>query len=131
MASAFFFTGDNEPPVNIYRPEEPEHAEYQQLIEERSAHIVGFVRGVDCIVTDAQYTRDEYFASKVGWGHGYYESVISMAQQAEIPQVFITHHDPTRTDDQLDAIFHALDSQGALPREMQILPAAEQHTITL
>ncbi|TVO70520.1 MBL fold metallo-hydrolase [Sedimenticola selenatireducens] len=127
----FFFTGDNETPLNIYKPEDEEYDEYQELIIQRESHIIDFIRGVNCIVIDAQYTKEEYFANKVGWGHGYFESSINFAEKAEIPLVHITHHDPTRTDDQLDAIFKQLTRQGSIPTGMQVTPATEKVTIHL
>ncbi|MCW8944197.1 MAG: MBL fold metallo-hydrolase [Sedimenticola sp.] len=127
----FFFTGDNESPINIYNPEDDDYAEFQGLIEERESHIIDFIRGVDCIVIDAQYTKEEYFKNKVGWGHGYFESSIRLAEKAEISQVHITHHDPTRTDSQLDSIFSQLAQQGAIPQGMHVSPAKEKYTIYL
>jgi phosphoribosyl 1,2-cyclic phosphodiesterase len=121
----FFFTGDNEPPVNIYPQDDENHTEYQELIQERENHIIDFMRGVDLLVADAQYTNVEYFDSKVGWGHGYYESCIAMAQKAEIPRLIITHHDPTRTDDQLDRIYADLGDSGVLNQGVDVSLARE------
>lgn len=127
----FFFTGDNEPPVNIYQPEDPDFAEYQELLEERQKHIFDFFRGIDLMVADAQYTKDEYFNGKVGWGHGYYESCITMAHKAEVPRLYITHHDPTRTDEQLDRIYADLKGNGAFPEGTEVLMARETVKIIL
>jgi len=127
----FFFTGDNEPPVNAYQPEDEYYAEYQELMNERNSHITDFIRGVDLILTDAQYTKEEYYAGKVGWGHGYYESCITMAECAEIPRVVITHHDPARTDAQLSSIHADLKAAGAFPPGMDISFARENITIKL
>lgn len=99
-----FFTGDNEPASNIYSEDDPDHAEYQQLIDQRNRHIVDFIRGVDLLIADSQYTREEYLASKVGWGHGHFDSCIELAEKAAVGRLCLTHHDPTRTDAQLDDI---------------------------
>ncbi|OQX31657.1 MAG: MBL fold metallo-hydrolase [Candidatus Sedimenticola endophacoides] len=127
----FFFTGDNEPPLNPYEPDDENHQMYAELIEQRKQHIIDFIRGVDLIVIDAQYTREEYLKDKMGWGHGYYESSIEMAREAGIPRVRITHHDPARTDQQLDAIHQRLRDQGLLPDDMEVEFAREGVTIEL
>ena len=46
--------------------------------------------------------------AKIGWGHGTYHTAIALAEEAGIPRVLLTHHDPTRTDDALDLIHAAL-----------------------
>lgn len=125
----FFFTGDNEPPINAYEPYDENYQMYEELIAERRSHIIDFISGVDMIVTDAQYTQEEYVREKVGWGHGYYESCIKMAQDAKIPRVFITHHDPVRTDAQLDSIFAELEAAGCFPEGMEISLAQENITV--
>ncbi|MES9906844.1 MAG: MBL fold metallo-hydrolase [Sedimenticola sp.] len=127
----FFFTGDNEPPVNIYPKDDENHAEYQELMVEREKHVTDFIRGADLILADAQYTKAEYFKDKVGWGHGNYQSCIAMAERAEIPRLFLTHHDPTRTDDQLDAIFAKLMEDHSPDSSVEIALARELHKIKL
>lgn len=103
-----FFSGDYEPPQNIYRPDEEEYEDYAAAIAERRGQLLAFLRGVDTLVIDAQYTDEEYLAGKVGWGHGTFNSGVALARDAGIPRVVLTHHDPTRTDAALDAIHAAL-----------------------
>lgn len=76
--------------------------------------LVDFIRGADVVVADTQYTLAEY-ASRKGWGHGTYDSSIEMARMAAVKSMYFTHHDPNRTDDQLDAIFSQLQSRQDLP----------------
>jgi phosphoribosyl 1,2-cyclic phosphodiesterase len=99
----FFFSGDYEPPINLYDESEDEHADYAEMITERRRQLLAFLDGVDVLVIDAQYTAEEY-RSKIGWGHGTYTSGIALARDARIPRVVLTHHDPTRNDEALDAI---------------------------
>ena len=47
-----FFTGDHEPPYNIYQPGEPEYAEYQGYVEEKQAAILKGMQGVDVLIAD-------------------------------------------------------------------------------
>lgn len=67
----FFFSGDHEPALNIYDPEDREYEEYQRVIDEQEKVIIDFIRDMDCAVIDSQYTSEEYQA-KAGWGHSTY-----------------------------------------------------------
>lgn len=55
------------------------------------------------LVMDAQYTPDEVGRFK-GWGHSTWAEAASVAQQAGIRQLLLTHHDPRRTDEELDRL---------------------------
>ena len=101
---SMFFTGDHEPPYNIYEPGDSEFIEYQQFVDEKQQAIVQAIRGVDVLIADASYTRQE-FPAKRGWGHGSYDTSIAMARQAKVKTLFCTHHEPTRSDDALEAAF--------------------------
>jgi len=100
---SMFFTGDHEPHYNIYEPGDPAHADYQAMIDARRDAIDTAMRGVDVLVVDCSFTEAEY-AGKHGWGHGHFEGAIAMAQRVGAKRLVCTHHEPTRTDDQLDAI---------------------------
>ncbi len=100
---SMFFSGDHEPPHNIYDSDDTFHSEYEQLIAAKVGHICDVARGVDLFIVDAQYTEPELL-TKRGWGHGTYTSGMSMAKAAKAKKVVFTHHDPTRTDEQLDTI---------------------------
>jgi len=102
---SMFFTGDHEPSYNIYEQSDDEYAMYQALIEQREANIIESLRGVDVLITDASYTVDEYPA-KQGWGHGTFDSGMQMAESTGAGQLFLTHHEPTRSDDALESVFH-------------------------
>jgi phosphoribosyl 1,2-cyclic phosphodiesterase len=99
-----FFTGDHEPPYNIYEPTDEEYAEYQGFIDEKNDVIRNAMDGVDVLIADSSYTEAEYPAKK-GWGHGTFDSSIKMALDARARVLFCTHHEPTRSDDALDEAF--------------------------
>ncbi len=107
---SLFFTGDHEPSSNIYAPEDDAYEMYQSLIEQKDAGIVDVIRGVDMLIADASYTEAEYPA-KQGWGHGTFASCLTMAEQAGVQQLFFTHHEPTRSDDALEAAFQEAVTQ--------------------
>ena len=69
---------------------------------EEAQHIA-FLRDADLVIHDAQYLADEYPA-KVGWGHSTVEYAVDVSQAAEVRRLALFHHDPTRTDDEVDQI---------------------------
>jgi len=101
---SLFFTGDHEPSYNIYAPEDDEYEMFESLVGQKNQHILDQIRGVDVLVADSSYTVEEYPAKK-GWGHGTFDGCLRMAEQACAQQIFLTHHEPTRRDAALEAVF--------------------------
>jgi phosphoribosyl 1,2-cyclic phosphodiesterase len=104
---SLFFTGDYEPQINIYDPQDEEFAEFQSFVDAKRQEVILSVKGVDALIIDSSYTSAEY-ASKQGWGHGTYDSAIKLATDAQVKKLFFTHHEPTRSDAELDAIYQTL-----------------------
>lgn len=65
------------------------------------ADYVDFCRGADLLFHDAQYTDSEYSRTR-GWGHSSYADALRLAAEAGVKRLGLFHHDPTRTDDDLD-----------------------------
>jgi len=63
--------------------------------------LVDFLRGVDLLILDTQYTDDEY-AQRIGWGHGSLTNVVRLACDAQVKTLMLFHHDPNRTDTEVD-----------------------------
>jgi phosphoribosyl 1,2-cyclic phosphodiesterase len=63
---------------------------------------------VDLLLHDGHYTADEY-PNKKGWGHSSMEDALEFASLANVKRLMLTHHDPARTDDQLDELHSALE----------------------
>jgi ribonuclease BN (tRNA processing enzyme) len=59
------------------------------------------VEGVDLLIHDSQYTVAE-FSKKATWGHCTHEYALWLAGHAGVRRLAMFHHDPNRTDDQLD-----------------------------
>lgn len=102
-----FFTGDHEPPANIYEPSDADYAEYQSFVDEKAGGIRKAMQGVDVLIADCSYTEQEYLTKK-GWGHGTFHTSIQYAKEAGAKVLFCTHHEPTRSDDALDDAFRAV-----------------------
>lgn len=101
---SLFFTGDHEPHTNIYQRGETAYADFQALIDEKEAGIEAVLKGVDVLIADCAYTDAEY-AAKAGWGHGSFVSSFKLAERIGARTMFCTHHEPSRSDDALEAAF--------------------------
>jgi len=120
-----FFTGDHEPPYNIYEPGDDGYDDYQVFVNEKAASIQNAIRNVDVFIADSSYTDAEYPLKK-GWGHGTFSSSIISAHDAGAKVLFCTHHEPTRSDDALEEAFRgALHSNAAIASGMDIRLARE------
>lgn len=64
---------------------------------------VRICRHVDLLIHDAQYT-DEELAIHTGWGHSSHTQATRLALEAGVKRLALFHHDPNRTDAQLDQI---------------------------
>ncbi|MCF7969543.1 MAG: MBL fold metallo-hydrolase [Methylococcaceae bacterium] len=104
---SLFFTGDYEQQVNIYTPEDREYLEFEQMIEAYVDSLVSIIRDVDVLIIDSSFTDQEY-QHKKNWGHGTYTAAIKLAEKVGAKKLFFTHHEPTRSDAALDAIYEEL-----------------------
>jgi len=77
--------------------------ELPQMSSARVAEMAMWAQGVDVLVHDAQYTEDEYPAKR-GWGHSTHASAMGLARAANARSLAFTHHDPGRSDDELEAV---------------------------
>jgi phosphoribosyl 1,2-cyclic phosphodiesterase len=87
-AKSFVFLTDNE--LDFAHPAGPDRAQY-----------VEFCRGADLLFHDAQYTDTEYQFTR-GWGHSTYAAATDLAIEAKVKRFGLFHHDPDRTDEDLD-----------------------------
>lgn len=80
---------------------------------------------VDLLIHDAQNTAEEH-ATKASFGHSAVEYAVGLAEVAGARALMLFHHDPTRTDDEIDAI--VARCQGG---RVEVLAAAEKTTLDL
>lgn len=64
---------------------------------------VNYLHGVDVLIHDAQYTEQD-MPHKHGWGHSLISQVRQLASDAEVGTLVMFHHDPDRTDTELDEV---------------------------
>lgn len=67
------------------------------------ARFLSLARDADVLIHDAQYTPEEYGRFR-GWGHSTWAQAVEAADAAGAGRLILFHHDPERTDDEIDAI---------------------------
>ncbi len=63
--------------------------------------LVDFTRGASVLVHDATYTTEEYDHHR-GWGHSTFHDAVEFAMEAGVETLVLFHHEPRRTDDEVD-----------------------------
>ena len=99
---SFTYASDNEPYRYTHHAARKEQGA-SQYGAELDQKFIEFLSGADFLVSEAQYTLDEY-RSKIGWGHSPVESVVELAIKANVKQLALFHHDPAHDDASIDAM---------------------------
>jgi phosphoribosyl 1,2-cyclic phosphodiesterase len=86
---------------------------------------VEFLSGADVLFHDSMYTDEEY-GSRGGWGHSTYGDSLDLARDAGVKDLYFFHHDPERSDDELNWILTELrDEAGRRALDMDVNAAFE------
>jgi phosphoribosyl 1,2-cyclic phosphodiesterase len=101
---------DTEPFRNLFITD-PDHPAYDEAMAfegnevamEQNLAIEQFFAGADLLIYDSQYTDAEYGA-RINWGHTTMEYAIAAANRAGVKKLAMFHHDPDRSDAQLDEL---------------------------
>jgi len=80
---------------------------------------VALAEGVDVLLHDAQYTAAE-FPARAHFGHSAIDYAVGLAEACGVGRLLLFHHDPSHTDDDLDAIVAGLQ-----PGPVAVTAAAE------
>jgi ribonuclease BN (tRNA processing enzyme) len=86
--STFVYASDNEPDV---------------ASPEILAETVELARGADLLLHDCQYFEPEY-QTRHRWGHSTPRQAVRIASEAGVRQLMLFHHDPTHSDEQVEAM---------------------------
>lgn len=102
------YVTDHEPfATPAWRDETARHAlDADGLLHVGDARHVGFLRDADLVIHDAQYTAGEYEVKR-SWGHSPVDYAVEAALAAGAHELALFHHDPTRSDVELDAVLAA------------------------
>jgi ribonuclease BN (tRNA processing enzyme) len=85
--------------------------------------LVEFLRGTDVLVHDAMFTQPEADA-RVGWGHSSLERAVDLGVAAGVGRVALFHHDPNRSDHELDRLLDAARARTAGRAPDMVIDAA-------
>jgi phosphoribosyl 1,2-cyclic phosphodiesterase len=110
----------------------PDHEPYlTAALDDAPEWISGWAlaAGADLLFHDSQYTEDEY-AQRLGWGHSSVTHAASFARAAGVRRLAMFHHDPMRSDRELEELY---DQVAEIVRDGQEPPliAREGLAITL
>lgn len=106
-----------------HEPHDGELAMGSSALEGEDLAHAQFMEGADLIIHDAQYLPQEYNAKR-GWGHSTVDYAVAVARVAGAKRIALTHHDPMRSDDEIDATIARLRDQ-ATDGGPEIMAAAE------
>ena len=67
----------------------------------RFSYYVNFSRDADLLIHDAEFTEEEYKATK-RWGHSVFKEALRLAIEADVKQFGMFHHNQDRKDSELD-----------------------------
>ena len=59
--------------------------------------LVSFLKQADVVIHDTTYFDEEY-PMRVGWGHSALTEVLKLAEEAEVRNLYLFHHDPSHDD---------------------------------
>jgi len=71
-------------------------------------NVKALVEGADLMIYDGMYTDDE-FPARVTWGHSTWQEGLRMSETANVKRYVLFHHEPDRTDDELDKVAAELE----------------------
>lgn len=90
-----------------------------------------FVKDVDLLVMDSQYTDEEIKYTR-GWGHSTYQETLDFSLANGVKRLVLFHHDPKRTDDELDKIVANIRIQLTERKSaLEVFPAREGETVSI
>ena len=83
--------------------DEEEKELLEAMKEEERCKSIAFMRDVDVLIHDAQYTEADY-QRKRGWGHSCYTDTVQSAVDADARSLYLFSHDPNNDDDTLGVV---------------------------
>ena len=92
----------------------------------RYQEFVNFCKGASLLIHDAQYLDSE-IVKKRGWGHSSIGETIQLSKDANVQKCILFHHDPSRTDSDIDKLTEPL----SLNESSEIQFAQEHKDIVL
>ena len=99
--------------------------EDRKYAQEQDQKLIEFIRGSEILIIDAQYDASEY-EKHVGWGHSCVEDSVAFALQAGVKRLFLFHHDPDHSDEQISRMVARARELAARHKSNLIVEAARE-----
>lgn len=96
---SFGFRVEHEGKVMVYATD----SEYKNLDQHSTKENIAFFKDADLLIFDAQYTFEEAI-HKEDWGHSSALVGVELAVQAGVKRLVLFHHDPDRSDFEIEEI---------------------------
>jgi phosphoribosyl 1,2-cyclic phosphodiesterase len=103
----------------------------EKVAKDENKKLRQFYQDADILLHDAQYTQAEYDKNKQGWGHSYYEYAVENALEANVKKLIFYHHDPDRTDTELNQIESHFQDKYKSNTNFEVYAAREGVSFTL
>ena len=87
-----------------------------ELTPAAASELAAFAGSCDLLILDAQYTDEEYKA-RIGFGHSSISQSLALVSKCLPRSTLLTHHDPYRTDEELDELARTLPENVRLAKE--------------
>ncbi len=91
--------------------------------------VLDLCQGVDLLIHDAQFDESE-FAARADWGHCTVDYAIEVAVRAGARRLALFHHDPSHTDERMDALIERARELGARRGLDEVIAASEGLTLS-
>jgi phosphoribosyl 1,2-cyclic phosphodiesterase len=102
-----------------------ELSDFQNCHHTKREQFIDFCQGADILIHDAQYLEDE-MVETTGFGHSSYEQAFSLGVDANVKQLIFFHHEPDRSDDEINTILsHYQKKKDQLKISMKLDAAQE------
>jgi phosphoribosyl 1,2-cyclic phosphodiesterase/CheY-like chemotaxis protein len=87
--------------------------------------LIEFLRDSDVLILDSQYDATEY-EKHVGWGHSCVEDSVAFALRANVKRLFLFHHDPDHSDEQVSRMVARARQMAARQGSNLLIEAARE-----
>lgn len=99
-------------------------------LDQVSEQVLELCDGVDLLIHDAQFTREE-FAEKPHWGHCTSDYAVLVAERAGARRLALFHHDPAHGDEEVDDILLRARELASSCGVDEVIAAAEGSVLRL
>jgi CheY-like chemotaxis protein/phosphoribosyl 1,2-cyclic phosphodiesterase len=128
---ALMYVCDHEPFWEPLWKTDAEPGRRESILHAGDLRHAAFLENADVVIHDAQYTPEEY-PSKKNWGHSTYTYATQIAAVANVKRLYLTHHDPTHSDDFLSQMEQRAQALAAsLGSSLRVTCAREGYEKTL